>query len=70
MVSETWEIFVEVKLPRDATLTMEQVSSVRHIHGRTYVGLHLTGIEVRAFWRARFDGSQNPFLCRVYVGIP
>ena len=39
MVPETWESFV--KLPHDATLTMEQVSSERHVHGSTSVGWHL-----------------------------
>ena len=36
MVPETWESFV--KLPHDATLTMEQASSECHIHGSTSVG--------------------------------
>ena len=39
MVPETWESFV--KLPHDATLTMEQVSSMLHAHGSTSVGWHL-----------------------------
>ena len=41
MVPETWESFV--KLPHDATWTMEQVSSELHVHGGTSVsvGWHL-----------------------------
>ena len=36
MVPETWESFV--KLPHDATLTMEQVTRELHVHEHTSVG--------------------------------
>ena len=39
ILRETWESFV--KLPRDATWTMEQVSSELYVHGSTPVGWHL-----------------------------
>ena len=40
MVSDTWASFV--KLPHDATGTMEQVNSELCVHGHTSVGLALT----------------------------
>ena len=39
MVSETWESFV--KLPHEATLTMEQVRSECHVHTSFSVGWYL-----------------------------
>ena len=51
MVPETWESFV--KLPHDATGTMEQVSSEPHVHGSTPVGWHL-----QAATQARLFGGR------------
>ena len=42
MVQQTWESFA--KLPHDATLTMEQVSSELCVYGSTSVGWHLSGL--------------------------
>ena len=53
MVPETWKSFV--KLPRDATLTMEQVSSECRVHGGTSEGWHLSVASSSSLCWGRFQ---------------
>ena len=59
MVPETWESFV--KLPQDATWTMEQVSSELRVNRSTSVGWHLQAAPKLSTWGYGFDFMAQIF---------